>query len=312
MMLNDTHLPERSYPGARARAEWAAACVGGGHGFEPVDFVMAGGDIIDGWQRRFTTEYQQLHSWLLKPLSVPFLPCLGNHETNQGHCPAGYAAYEAQFGPGKCNYLFAYGGIGFIVIDACFDRAPPCEVWDRCHAFLRQALESVARERLPVFIVSHVPLVPVRDEEVLVESFGFGSYYAVMDPRIRTLVGEYGDGVIAVLSGHLHLTGMMVHQGVHHLTVSGTAGYPADVATFDLFDDRVDVEVYRVPERLQDRSADIHGRPRHEIDYTDSCHPDHERYVSGNRDERSFSIPLNGPKRPGTMNREFRLLSTVA
>lgn len=63
MMLNDVHLPGPGYagpgyPGAEARAEWAAQCACGGHGFEPVEFVIGVGDLIHGQKPGFTDELQ--------------------------------------------------------------------------------------------------------------------------------------------------------------------------------------------------------------------------------------------------------------
>ncbi len=303
MVWNDVHLPEPGYagpvyPGAEARANWAVECANGRHGFDPVDFVVGIGDIIHGQHPDFTPEYAHLRKVVLDRLRVPYLPCLGNHETHEGHDPKGYAAYDAQFGPGKREYVFTCGGIGFVVIDACYAGEPPAPAWTRCNAFLRRSLNALAEQGLPAVLVSHVPLVPVRDEDVYAESFGFGKYYAVMDPQVLAAVREHAAQVIAVLSGHIHLTGMVIRDGIHHLVVSGTASYPSDLATFDVYDDRIDVQVHRAPEELQDHGADIHGRPRYDIDYTDASHPDHESYVSGNPGERSFSIPLAGARRP--------------
>ena len=38
--------------------------------------------------------------------------------------------------------------------------------------------------------------------------------------------------------------------------------------------------------------TNIHGRPRYEVDYTDSGHPTHESYVQGNPSERALDILL--------------------
>ena len=44
--------------------------------------------------------------------------------------------------------------------------------------------------------------------------------------------------------------------------------------------------------------GDIHGARRHGIDYVDAEHLDHDSYMSGNADERKFSMPLEGGRRP--------------
>jgi hypothetical protein len=81
---------------------------------------------------------------------------------------------------------------------------------------------------------------------------------------------------------------------------SGTAGYPAEFASFDVWPDRIEVQVHSAPAHLLGNVAagNIHGAARHGIDYTDNAHPDAESYVRGNADERRFAIPLVGAKRP--------------
>ena len=58
------------------------------------------------------------------------------------------------------------------------------------------------------------------------------------------------------------------------------------------------VHMHAAPARWLDRQNDIHGIVRHGIDYVDWEHPDHERYVWGNPDERVLIISLLGGKRP--------------
>ncbi len=114
------------------------------------------------------------------------------------------------------------------------------------------------------------------------------------------IVERHADQVVAVLCGHIHLTAAREQSGVYHIVPSGTAGCPADFAIFDVYADRVEVEMQRAPDELigDPHPGNIHGVRRHGTDYVDDSHPDHESYVSGNVDERSFTIELNGRKRP--------------
>ena len=88
--------------------------------------------------------------------------------------------------------------------------------------------------------------------------------------------------------------GAVRRKGVYHISISGTASYPCDFASYDVFPDRIRVRVRSLPERLVTPETDIHGRPRHKVDYTDAAHPTHESYVKGNASERDFEIPLAG------------------
>ena len=65
----------------------------------------------------------------------------------------------------------------------------------------------------------------------------------------------------AVLSGHLHLTGKIQLNQVHHVSISGTASYPHDVAMYSVFPDRIEAEVIRLPSDLLEPATNIHGAP---------------------------------------------------
>lgn len=302
-LWNDIHVrnpevPDRPppYPLANEKAQWAVECAQGKHGVEPPDFIMSAGDIIDGEIPDFGQDFAYLKEAVLDKLPVPFMPCLGNHENEQGEgIPEKYRAYDACFGEGRRNYVFTYRGMGFIVVDTSGGHRTPDEVTAVRNAFMEHAF--AAFDGMPVFVVTHVPLVAFREEEVLTASFGWPSW-RVLDPRMLEIVEAHRDSVVAVLSGHLHLSGMCIVNGITHVDVAGTAAYPCDYAEIDVFDDHVDVQLRSVPEEMRQRGGDTHGKPRHPIDYTDAEHKDYASYVMGNPDERSFVIPLEEAKRP--------------
>ena len=64
------------------------------------------------------------------------------------------------------------------------------------------------------------------------------------------LIEEHRDTVIAVLSGHLHLTGMKQQREIYHVSIAGTASYPCDFAVYDVFPDRMEVAVKQLPDEL--------------------------------------------------------------
>ena len=105
--------------------------------------------------------------------------------------------------------------------------------------------------------------------------------------------------MIAVLSGHLHLTGMKTKAGICHLSLSGSASYPSDgAAVFEVFPDRVSVQVKQLPEELAGAEPSIHGKPRHAEDFVDADHSSGEAYQAGTAVERTFTFPLPESKRP--------------
>ena len=156
-----------------------------------------------------------------------------------------------------------------------------------------------ASKELPTILCCHIPLVPLRDEEVLKQSFGFGSYTA-HDAELLKLVDTHADSVVAVLSGHLHLTGVVRRNGVCHIVISGTGSYPCDFASYEVFADRIRMRVHSLPPNLVTPETDIHGKPRYATDFTDAAHVTHEAYVRGNPSERTLEMVLRrAAGRPG-------------
>jgi hypothetical protein len=155
------------------------------------------------------------------------------------------------------------------------------------------ALQSLLQERpeVPKILVSHIPLVCVREREILAESFGFLSYRC-LERELLDLVESPGSNVKLLISGHLHLTGMVERSGIKHLVTAGTASFPHDYALVEIANDSIQVEVRPLPEALHNPASNIHGPPRYEQGYTDTAHPTHEDYLRGSATERSFKIPL--------------------
>lgn len=302
-LWNDLHVrdpeaprPHAGYPYANEKARWALEWAQGKRGLEPPDFVLSAGDLIDGEMEDYHLDFAYLRSAILDRLPVPFFPCVGNHENGQGEgIPSQNVPYDRAFGADRHNYVFTYGGLAFIVVDTSGGHRSPDEVTAARHAFVERAL--AATRGWPVLVVTHIPLVAMREEGPLKASFGFSSW-RVLDTRMLELLEAQAERVIAVLCGHLHLTGVRRQKGIYHLMPAGTCGYPSDFASFDVFCDRLRVRMHRAPERWLDRSGDIHGRPRHERDYTDAEHPDHESYVWGQAGERDVTIPLTGLRCP--------------
>ncbi len=299
MHVRAGNVPNRppGYPCAEEKAAWATDCACGQGGIEPPDFVVSAGDIIDGELSDYSLDFAHLRKTYLDRLKVPFLPCVGNHENEQGEgIPERNHAYDQCFGPRWHNYVFTCGGIGFVMVDTSGADHQPDSVTAARNTFVDRAMDFLAG--MPIIVVTHVPLIAMREEAPLKQSFGFSSWQ-VLDLGMLQRVRRRSDSVVAVLAGHLHLTAARKDGDITHITTGGTCGYPADFASFDVYDDRIEVRMHKAPSRWLDRGGNIHGKPRHPKDYTDATHPDHESYLWGNPDERTFAIPLAGSKRPG-------------
>lgn len=305
VQLNDVHVQSeagkkvmRSYPHAEAKLAAVVKAVNEESPFPLPDFVLSVGDLIQGERLELLEPDLRVYAEMVRPLKCPHLTVVGNHEVVQREGdPRFEAAYAAVFGADQKNYLFTCGGVLFVVVNNCGGRGAGDAVSDARNAWLAKALET--HTDAPVIVACHVPLVCVRDEKVLAESFGFHSYVAKPDGTLR-VIERHADRVIAVLCGHLHLTGVVAREGIRHICPCGTASYPSHYAHYRVFRDRVEVAMHQPPADLVGpRDANnLHGRPRYKKDYTDAAHPTAETYVAGNPAEQRFTIPLPPAKRP--------------
>jgi hypothetical protein len=300
--INDLHVQAADptlpyvepYPLANERAHWLIDAINK-ESFCPLpEFVIGLGDMIDGDILERLAPDQEFFSEVIAPLRCPFYPVVGNHEVvQQEHSPQHLQAYIAAYGENRVNYTFDWGGVLFIAVNNSGGDNPDNGAIRR--KWLQQVLRS-NRER-PKILLCHIPLLPLREETVLAESFGFSSYKDA-DPGMLSLVEEYSETVIAVLSGHLHLTGMQVRKGIVHLSLSGTASYPCDGAVvYDVYADRIVATIHEIPYNLAQVSPTIHGKPRHDRDFTDAGHLTAQQYQRGVEGERRFVIDLPPAKR---------------
>jgi hypothetical protein len=294
---NDTHVQAASrtaYRLANEKLAWLVETVNAETLFPLPDFVLGIGDLIHGESLTKLEADFDLWKKATAGLRCAFRPVAGNHENLQQEGDERHeAAYRAAFGDDRLNYSFRQGGIHFIALDNSgapgTNRTP---VGRRRNDWLRSQLSAFPNE--PKIVCCHIPLTPVREEAVLRRSFGFASCTAG-DAELLKLVDQHAGRVLAILSGHLHLTGVVQRKGVYHIVVSGTASYPCDFALYEVFADRVRVRMQPLPERLRTPDTDLHGRPRHPIDYTDATHPTHDAYLRGNASERAFDIARPQP-----------------
>ncbi len=287
-----THPTSWAYPRVDERNAWAVRCARGEKRFDPIDFIIGAGDMVDGFLEEIETDYAYFKRVVLDRISVPFYPCPGNHDTLEGRNLRDYQAYDATFGPDRRQYTFEQHGITFIVVDTSGTLDDPGPQSEARNTFAAAALQRCADENKNAIIVSHIPLIAVRDQTVYENSFGWPTH-TVRDTGLLALVDQYAQTVVAVISGHIHFTGVTQRLGVHHIVVAGTASHPADIATLDIYADRLAVQMHAAPADLWEPWANLHGRPRHPVDFTDSTHADPESYLWGHASERMFTMPLH-------------------
>jgi 3',5'-cyclic AMP phosphodiesterase CpdA len=295
LQINDVHYKgstsQAGYTDANLRADWLFERIRKQDFFPRLDFVIVAGDLVHGEGLDGLREELPMVREKLDGLGIPYYTVVGNHENVQREGDPVYEKpYCDAFGAGRLQYSFVHRGVEFVVLNnsgtAC---RRPQSVYDERSRGLDRMLR--ANPRLPKLLFCHVPLISIRGEAVLAKSFGFQSY-KMKEPEILELVEARTSNVRAVLSGHLHLTGMVREKGIAHASICGTASYPHDVAVYTVFPGRVDVEVVRLPSSLLTPSTNIHGSRRHGIDYTDSARADYTSYLMGLPAERRFTIGL--------------------
>ena len=299
LQINDLHarapgVPDRSegYKGANERARWLLDAIAVQDPLPSVDWILGLGDLVHGESLAGIRADLAWFKEAVRNIATPLYPIMGNHEVRQNQ---GIAEWEAPFfetfGSEFNNYTLSYGDWLIVLFNnSGTGHITPAYAAQQTD-WLRQTL--AANPSRPTLLVCHVPLIPLRDQPVLAESFGFRSYLT-LEPEILELVETHRDTIRAVLSGHLHLTGMVERHGIRHISISGTASPPGDYALYPLRDDNcLAVSVRQVPASLQNPwETDIHGERRHGKTFTDATHPTAEAYLMGNPAERDFVIPL--------------------
>lgn len=172
--------------------------------------------------------------------------------------PACEAPYRAIFGGDRMDYVIPAGSTELIVLNnaGCFHVTP-----ERREArYLFSGSGPAQPPRRPQDPGLPHPAHPAaRAPYILRESFGFLSWHN-LEAELLDRLDASGPSVKFVISGHLHLTGMVMRRGIAHLATAGTASFPHDIAVVDVRDNRIDVEVIALPVDLHE-PADQSPRP---------------------------------------------------
>ncbi|MDR2816953.1 MAG: metallophosphoesterase [Proteiniphilum sp.] len=284
---------ENWYGDTNGRTLWLSEALKNGF-FPELDFLLIAGDMVVGIGNglegiRSDMEYFNEH--FIKQLPIPFYPVIGNHENLQDEgVEASEIYYRQTFGNDKSDYGFVHKGIHFII----FNNSGSGEYVSGKRAKIRAELLEQMLERhpsLPKVLCCHIPVIPVRHKETLSKSFRFPNWIT-MEPEILQLTEKHRNKILAILSGHIHLSGVACHQSVYQIVSSGLASFPHDMTLYSVFNDRMDVEFIQIPSDLWEPKSNLYGCRRLRRDITDEQHIDHLSYIMGNPSERIFSIPM--------------------
>lgn len=312
VQINDTHivLPGyTSYPKVEEKLRSVISSINSEENFSKPDFVLFAGDIIHGTRLPLLQSECEYSKAILDELSCPYYTVVGNHEVlNTEGNPRFLNAYMRIYGEDRVYYSFVHKGFHFIVFNNSNGLGSTQDATALRNEWLKKTLGEYPD--YPKFIVCHIPLASFREDKILGESFGYWTYKLRGDNTFD-IIQSYSDKVIAVLNGHIHLTGVVKTNNnwlsflpsrdddIYHISPSGLASYPCQYAYYKVYQNSVEVKMLQVRKDLVTPSSNIHGRYYHDVDYVDNLHPSPMTYVCGNRNERKFSIPLVKSKSVG-------------
>ena len=209
VQINDTHLVlpgNKGYPKVEEKLRSVISSINSEENFALPEFVLFAGDIIEGKRLNLLQPECEFAKSILDQLKCPYYTVVGNHETlNTEGNPRFLNAYIRTFGEDKIHYSFIYKGIHFILFDNSNGLGSSKDVTVLRNKWLKDTLESNSN---PKIIICHIPLVSYREEDKLSNSFGFWSYKLQGDNTLNIIQG-FSDKIIAVLNGHVHLTGLI-------------------------------------------------------------------------------------------------------
>ena len=299
VQVNDTHIhmPDRKsppYEKDNEKLRHLIDTINKQEKFKLPDFVMLVGDIIHGESLEWFLPECRLAKQMLDALQCPYYTLIGNHEVKQQEGdPQFQGPYEQVFGANRVNYHFVHKGILFV----CLNNSGARGYGDRVSEQRNEMLSDVLRTHadMPKIIACHIPMVSLREEQVLRESFGFPTY-KMLDDVTWNIVRKERESVIAVLNGHVHLTSAVKVDDIMHISTSGLASYPCDYAHYTVYHDHIDVVMHQLGKDFITPRTNLHGKPRYEYGFTDRDHRTPEEYVAGTKGERRLTIQLSAKK----------------
>ena len=174
-----------------------------------VSFVVFTGDNIDKANPDYLKDFVQIAN----RLNVPYYLVIGNHEVFKSGDLSKIRYMEIIkennlfYRPTTPNYKFTKKGFMFLIVDGAKEVIPGSNGYYR-----QDTLEWVEKQlnknpKKPTIILQHFPLVPPKDM-VTHKTYQAEKYLEMLDRH---------NNVIAVVSGHYHINGEQMKDGIYHI-----------------------------------------------------------------------------------------------
>lgn len=177
---------------------------------EDVSFVIFTGDNINRPKREDLVSFVKT----INKLEAPYYLAFGDHDVYKagGLSKETYIkivkTYNWFYRPTKPNYVIKKNGFVFIVLDGAKEIIPGAIGYYKDNTITWLDKQLTKYEKRPVVILQHFPLVPPKELKS----------HRVYQPEQYQEVLDKHKNVIAIVSGHYHMNGEKMENGIYHIS----------------------------------------------------------------------------------------------
>jgi len=177
---------------------------------EDVSFVIFTGDNINRPKRDDLVSFVKT----INKLEAPYYLAFGDHDVYKagGLSKENYIktvkTYNWFYRPTKPNYVIKKNGFVFIVLDGAKEIIPGAIGYYKNNTIEWLDKQLTKYEKRPVIVLQHFPLLPPKELKS----------HKVYQPEKYIEVLNKHKNVIAIASGHYHMNGEVMENGVYHIS----------------------------------------------------------------------------------------------
>lgn len=222
IQVTDTHYVSEN----KFRKDVLEVAVNDINKLKDVSFVVFTGDNIDKANPDYLKEFVQI----VNKLNVPYYLIIGNHEVfkNGDLSKSRYMEIIKEnnffYRPTEPNYRFKKNGFKFLIADGAKEVIPGSNGY-----YKQDTLDWIEKELnkhpdTPTVILQHFPLVPPK-EMATHSTYKAENYLDMLDKH---------NNVIAVISGHYHINGEQMRNGIYHISSPSLLNEPYQYKIIDI------------------------------------------------------------------------------
>lgn len=222
IQVTDTHY----ISGNEFRKNVLDAAINDINTLKDVSFVVFTGDNIDKADPDYLKDFVRI----VNKLNVPYYLIIGNHEVfkNGDLSKSRYMEIIKEnnffYHPKEPNYKFKKNGFKFLIADGAKEVIPGSNGY-----YKQDTLDWIEKElyrhpNMPTVILQHFPLVPPKDMATH-STYKAENYLEMLNRH---------NNVIAVISGHYHINGEQMKDGIYHISSPTLLNEPYQYKIIDI------------------------------------------------------------------------------